>query len=174
VSKAGKRKWLEGLEPPDLGRRLDIIEALDPETRERIDLAGVNRTVRAFSPRPKERRPCFVCRRHPRISQSHHLVGVGRVARVLHALAIYDWAPSIPVVSLCPNHHAYEHALRRIRDDTPPEVYKPLYAELSDGAWDRLIEIDDRRLEEQDRVWQEVREEFLRREEEYQRSKSEG
>jgi hypothetical protein len=173
VGKPRKKKWLEGLKPPDIKRRLDIIEALDPETRERLDAAGVRRTVRAFNPRPKDRRPCYVCGRHSYISQSHHLIEVGKVAGVLRALAIYDWSPSIPVVSLCPNHHAYEHGLRRIKKDTPPEVSEPLYAELSERDRDRLIEIDDQRMESQDRVWREVREEFLRREEEYHRSKSE-
>jgi hypothetical protein len=79
-----------GLEPPGLMRRLDIIEALDPETRERTDAAGVKRTVRAFNPRPKDRHPCHVCGGHKYISQSHHLIEICKVAGVLRTLAIYD------------------------------------------------------------------------------------
>jgi hypothetical protein len=103
-----RRKWLEDLEPPELMRRLQIASAFPAS---KISLDRVKRTVRSFNPAPKEKQPCFVCKRHRGISQSHHLVEVGTVAKVLHALAIHDWAPSIPAVSVCPNHHAYDHAI---------------------------------------------------------------
>jgi hypothetical protein len=134
---------------------------------------GAKRTVRARNPRPKGKRPCYVCGRHRYISQSHHLIEVARVADVLDALAIWNWSPSIPVVSLCPNHHAYLHAIRRVKKEGRPELSEALNEELLKRDWDRLIEIDDQRAEAYDRVWREVREEFLRREEEYQQSKPE-
>jgi hypothetical protein len=89
-------------------------------------------------------------------------VEVGRVAQVLLAMAIYDWAPSIPVVSLCPNHHAYyHHAIRRVKNEKSHELSEALDEELSERDWDRLIEIDAQRIEAQDRVRKEVREDFL-------------
>jgi hypothetical protein len=114
-------------------------------------------------------------RGHRYISQSHHLIEVAKVAGVLRALAIYDWSPSIPVVWLCPNHHAYLHAMTRFKNlnEVPPDFTETLDEELSERGWDRLVEIDEQRDEAHDRIWREVREEFLRREEEYHRSKSE-
>jgi hypothetical protein len=111
-----------------------------------------------------------VCGWHHYISQSHHLIEVGRVADDLDALAIWDWSPSIPGVSLCPNHHAYLHAMNRVKGKVPPDLFEALNEELSRRDWDRLIEIDDQRVEAYDRVWREVRDEFLRREEAYRRS----
>jgi hypothetical protein len=172
VGKPGKKKWLEGLEPPGLDRRLDIMANLHPEAGGG-GLQGAKRTVRARNLRAKVRRPCYVCGRHRYISQSHHLIEVGRVADVLDALAIWDWSPSILGVSLCPNHHVYLHAMNRVKGKVPPDLSEALNEELSRRDWNRLIEIDDRRAEAHDRVWREVREEFLRREEEYRWSKPE-
>lgn len=163
-----RKSWLTDLKPPSLERRLDIIEALDPEIRDRIDAEGVRRTVRAFNPRPKERRACYVCGRHRTIAQWHHLIEVGDVAKVLRALAIYDWAPSLPAVPLCPNHHGYEHVIRRGKKRASSELSDALNQELSDREWDRLIEIDDTRAEAHERIWRQIREEFLRREAAYQ------
>lgn len=112
MSERGAKRWLEGLEMPDLMRRLDIVSAF-PE--DKITRKGVKRMVRTSNPAPKDRRPCFVCGRHRAISQWHHLIEVARVAKVLRAMSIYDWAPSIPAVSLCPNHHSYWHMLDRRR-----------------------------------------------------------
>jgi hypothetical protein len=151
-----------------------MLDALDPETRDRTDAAGVRRTVRAFKPRPKGKLPCYVCGRHSYISQAHHLIEVGKVAGVLRALAIYDWAPTVPMVMLCPTHHAYVHAIsRQPANKKPPQELIDAGEELSEREWDRLIEIEDMRTDAHDSVWREVREEFLRREEEYRRSKSE-
>lgn len=158
-----RTNWIAGLQPPGLERRLDIAGHF---LVEKITVAGVKRTVRRLNPAPKAKRPCFVCGRHAGISQSHHLIEVGRVASVLHVLAIFDWAPIIPTVSLCPNHHAYVHALRRARSPLSDDVAR----ELSEGEWDRLVELGDRRSEAHDGVWQEVRREFLAREEAYRQS----
>jgi hypothetical protein len=147
-----------------------IAENLGPK---QVGLEGAKRTVRAMNPRPKGRHPCFVCGRHRYISQAHHLIEVGRVADVLDALAIWDWSPSIPLVSMCPNHHAYLHAINRAKGKSRHELSEALGQELSKRDWDRLIEIDDQRAEVHDRVWRAVREEFLRREEAYWRSKPE-
>jgi hypothetical protein len=65
------------------------------------------------------------------------------------------------------------HAMRRVKTEMPPELSDALDESLTKRDWDRLIEIDDARIEAQDRVWKEVRDEFLRREEEYRRSKPE-
>jgi hypothetical protein len=175
VGRPGKKKrWLEGLKPPDLERRLDIAERIAKSVPEKYFTAeGVKRIVRATNPRRKERRPCYVCGRHSYISQSHHLIEVGKVAQALNALAIWDWSPRIPMVSLCPNHHAYLHATGRIKGEVSPELSDALGDEFTDREWERVHEIDDLRAEAHDRVWRSVREEFLRREEEYQRSKSE-
>jgi hypothetical protein len=168
VGKPGKKKWLEGLAPPGVDRRLRIAENLGPKP---VGLEGAKRSVRAMNPRPKGRRPCYVCERHRYISQAHHVIEVARVADVLDLLAIWDWSPSIPAVSLCPNHHAYLHAMRRVKkNQMPPDLSEALGVELSKRDWDRLIEIDDQRVEAYDRVWREVRDEFLRREEAYRRS----
>lgn len=164
MSERGFRRWLEGLEMPDLMRRLDVLSAI-PEDKATPE--GLKRTVRAFNPAPKVRRPCFVCGRHRAISQSHHLVEVGLVAKVLRAMCIYDWAPPIPAVSLCPNHHAYWHALKRRRKAEISEVGR----EISDAEWDRLVEIEERQNASRDSVWQEVRRKFLEREEAYRQSK---
>jgi hypothetical protein len=172
VGKPGKKKWLEGLEPPGLMRRLEIMRDFIPE---KLGVEGVKRTVRAMNPRPNGRHPCFVCGGHRYISQAHHLIEVATVAKFLNWMAIYDWSPSIPVVSLCPNHHAYLHAMRRYKNfnDVPPDLTETLGEELSARDWDRLVEIDEQRAEAHDRVLREVREEFLRREDEYRRSKPE-
>ena len=165
-----KKKWLEGLKPPDLNRRLEIMENLLPETG---GVEGAKLTIHARNPRPKRKLPCYVCGRHRYISQSHHLIEVGRVADVLDSLAIWDWSPSIPVVSLCPNHHAYLHAMGRVKGKVSPDLSEALKMELSRRDWDRVFEIHNQQAEAHDRVWRAVREEFLRREEEYQRSKPE-
>ncbi len=102
--------------------------------------------------------------RYRAISQSHHTVEIGLVIRILNALAIYDWAPRIRTVSLCPNHHAYEHLLRRQKKVVPPEIAEAFRTELSEAEWERLIEMDDARLDANENVWREIREEFLRRE----------
>ncbi len=162
---------MKDLELPGFERRLDIISTL---TEDKVGSAGVKRTVRAFNPAPKAKAPCYVCGRHRIISQSHHLLEVARVAKVLRAMAIYDWAPSIPMVSLCPNHHAYEHTIRRQRKEVPPEISRALNEELSGAEWDRLIEIDDRREEAHELVWQEVRREFLSRKEAYKKGEPDG
>lgn len=171
MDEPGKRLRLEGFELPDVDRRLEIVANLPPEKRDNV--LDVKRMVRRMNPRPKGRHPCFVCGGHRYISQSHHLIEVAKVAGVLHGLAIWDWSPSIPVVWLCPNHHAYEHAMRRVQQEVPPDLSEALGEGLSDRDWDRLIEIDNQRAEAQDRVWGEVREEFRRREDEYRRSKPE-
>jgi len=44
------KKWLEGLEPPDIKRRIEIMENLLPETG---GVEGAKRTVRARNPRPR-------------------------------------------------------------------------------------------------------------------------
>ena len=59
------------------------------------------------------------------------------------------------------------------KNQMPPDLSEALGVELSKRDWDRLIEIDDQRVEAYDRVWREVRDEFLRREEEYKQAKSE-
>ena len=82
MSERASRRWLEGLEMPDLMRRLDIMSTI-PE--DRVTREGVKHTIRAFNPAPKVRRPCFVCGRHRAISQSHHLIEVGLVRRSLAA-----------------------------------------------------------------------------------------
>ena len=150
---------------PDLMRRLDMLSAI-PEDKATPE--GLKRTVRALNPAPKVRRPCFVCGRHRAISQSHHLVEVGLVAKVLRGMCIYDWAPPIPAISLCPNHHAYRHALKRRRK---AEISEEGGREISDAEWDRLVEIEERQNASRDSVWQEVRREFLEREEAYRQSK---
>lgn len=147
-------------------RRLEILSAF-PEHK--ITAEAQKRMVRAANPRPKERLPCHVCGRHRAISQSHHVIEIGKVVKVLNGLAIYDWAPTIPTVVLCPNHHAYEHVLRRAKKKSQSEDSRGL-DELSEPEWDRLIEMDDTRVEAHDRVWREVREEFLRREAAYRAS----
>ena len=50
MSQPGAKRWLEGLEMPDLMRRLDIVSAY-PE--DKITREGVKRTVRASNPAPK-------------------------------------------------------------------------------------------------------------------------
>ena len=165
MSERGSRRWLEGLEMPDLMRRLDMLSAI-PEDKATPE--GLKRTVRALNPAPKVRRPCFVCGRHRAISQSHHLVEVGLVAKVLRSMCIYDWAPPIPAISLCPNHHAYRHALKRRRK---AEISEEGGREISDAEWDRLVEIEERQNASRDSVWQEVRREFLERKEAYRQSK---
>ena len=45
----------------------------------RTTRASVKELVRKMSPGPKQKEPCFVCRRH-RITHSYHLVEVGWVA----------------------------------------------------------------------------------------------
>jgi hypothetical protein len=50
VSERDSRRWLEGLEMPDLMRRLDILSAI-PENKATPE--GLKRTVRAFNPAPK-------------------------------------------------------------------------------------------------------------------------
>lgn len=140
-------------------KRLEILSAFPAH---KITPDAQKRMVRAVSPRPKERRPCYVCGHHRAISQSHHVVQIGLVTSILNSLAIYDWAPRIPTVSLCPNHHAYEHVLRRAQKPPRPETSAAL-DELSEPEWDRLIEMDDSRLDTHENVWREIREEFLRR-----------
>jgi hypothetical protein len=46
--------------------------------------------------------------------------------------------------------------------------------ELSEADWDRLVEVDDLKMEAADNVWQQVRREFLRREEAYRQEKESG
>jgi hypothetical protein len=57
VGKPGKKKWLEGLEPPGIERRIQIAENILPKTG---GLEGAKRSIRAMNPRPKGRRPCYV------------------------------------------------------------------------------------------------------------------
>ncbi len=161
MGRRGAEGWLGDLEPPGFMLRLEILSAF-PEHK--ITSAAQKRMVHAASPRPKEQRPCYVCGRHRTISQSHHTVEIGLVTRILNDLAIYDWAPRIPTVSLCPNHHAYEHLLRRQKKVVPPEIAEAFRTELSEAEWERLIEMDDVRLDANENVWREIREEFLRRE----------
>jgi hypothetical protein len=170
VSKQGKENPLAGLELPGIERKRDILSGV-PEYK--VGAAAVRRTVRAFNPAPKEKRACYVCGRYQGISQAHHLIEIGKVAKVLRAMAIYDWAPSIPSVSLCPNHHAYEHLMRRAKKPLSPEISRAL-DELSDFEWDRLIELDELRDEAHDRRWLEVRREFLKRESTSQQASNAG
>jgi hypothetical protein len=159
LSEQRRKNWLTDLEPPGMMRRLEILSAF-PEHK--ITAEAQKRMVRAANPRPKARLPCHICGRHHAISQSHHVIEIGKVVKVLNALTIYDWAPSIPTVVLCPNHHAYEHVLRRAKKAQSEDSLG--LDELSEPEWDRLIEMDDTRVEAHDRVWREVREDFLRRE----------
>ena len=167
VSKQGKKNPLAGLELPGIERQLETVGTFPVE---KITLEGVKCTVRAFNPRPKERRACYVCGRHRAVSQSHHVIEIGKVAKVLRAMVIYAWAPNKPIVALCPNHHAYEHAIRRVKSQVPPVLSDALAREVSEHEWDRLIELDDMRAEAHARVWEEVRREFLRREAAYRRA----
>ncbi len=167
MERRGAKGWLGDLEAPDMMRRLEILSAF-PEHK--ITREAQKRLVRAANPRPKERRPCHVCDRHRAISQSHHVIEIGKVVGVLNTFAIFDWAPRIPIVSLCPNHHAYEHVIRRLKAEVSQEFKDALRAELSDRDWDKLFEVDDLRLEAHENLWREIREEFLRREAAYQRT----
>ncbi len=167
MSEQRRKDWLTDLEPPGMMRRLEILSAF---TEHKITAEAQKRMVRAANPRPKERLPCHVCGRHRAVSQSHHVIEIGKVVKVLNALAIYDWAPSIPTVVLCPNHHAYEHVIRRMKRQEPSERWGILMQNLTDPERERLFEMDDARPEIHDRVWWEVREEFLRREAGYRAS----
>jgi hypothetical protein len=164
VSERDAKRWLAGLEVPDPIMRLDTASRFLPE---KVGAQGVRRTVRALNPAPKVKQPCFVCGRHRTISQWHHLIEVGLVAKVLRRMAIYDWAPSIPAVSLCVNHHSYWHMLNRRRRPLMDEIHQ----ELSEGEWNRIVGVAERRDVARDSVWQEVRREFLDREEAYRQSK---
>lgn len=81
----------------------------------------------------------------------------------MHAMSIYDWAPDIPVVSLCPNHHAISHTWNLSRKARPPD----LLADVSDAEADKLIEVTELMEKAWDGVWSAVRREFLAREEAY-------
>jgi hypothetical protein len=56
------------------------------------------------------------------------------VAAVLHSWAIFDWAPKIPTVSLCPNHHTYWHEVNR-REEFLDECFE----ELDEDERDNIV-----------------------------------
>lgn len=111
---------------------------------------AVKDLVRRASPGPKQKEPCFVCGRHQRITHSHHLVEVGQVARVLFSWAVFDWAPKIPVVSLCPNHHAYWHEISWWGWAEHTE-------ELNEDESNNIVRLAELCGDAKSRVWAEVR-----------------
>ena len=119
----------------------------------KVTLKSVREVVRKTSRPPKQREPCFVCYRYKRITHAHHLVEVGKVAKVLHMMAIFDWSPKIPVVFLCPNHHALWHEMNRLGSAFLSEVM----GEFEKHERDRLVELAEMRDRAKTEVWPSVR-----------------
>jgi hypothetical protein len=74
------------------------------------------------------------------------------VAAILHSWAIFDWAPKIPTVSLCPNHHTYWHEVNR-REEFLDECFE----ELDEDERDNIVQLAKLRDEAKSHVWAEVR-----------------
>jgi hypothetical protein len=124
-----------------------------------ITLDAVRKRVRQANKPPKQREPCAICGRWARISQAHHFVSVGFVAKFLHSVPIFDWVPKIPFVFLCPNHHALWHEMDRIGADRLHE----LLPEFKEHELDKLIELSGRRDKVREEVLSELRREWKAR-----------
>lgn len=130
--------------------RLDRMRGV-PESK--ISRAAIKRMVRSKS-RPGRREECAVCGGWRAITHGHHLVSVGVVAEVLESIAVFGWAPEIPVVFLCPNHHAVWHAIEEGGD----EVLRRFLADMSDAEMDRTVELAHRRDAARNAVFDRLRE----------------
>lgn len=115
----------------------------------RTTRASVKEIVRKTNPGPSQKKPCFVCGQHRQITHSHHLVKVGRVAAVLYSWAVFDWAPKIPVVSLCSNHHSYCHEISR-------QGWAKYAEELNEDESNNIVRLAELHREAESRVWGEV------------------
>ena len=58
-----------------------------------------------------KRQPCYICGEHEAISQCHHLISVREIEAAIRRSN--NWNQPMPLVWLCPNHHAYWHLLER-------------------------------------------------------------
>lgn len=60
-----------------------------------------------------ERQPCFICGKHKSITELHHVIQISELTQYLNSGVIDVGDVSTPVVWLCPNCHAYIHAITR-------------------------------------------------------------
>lgn len=62
-----------------------------------------------------EKESCAVCGEHKQISHLHHIIPVSVLADYILHYDLFDVDIPNPVVSLCPNHHAYYHGIESER-----------------------------------------------------------
>lgn len=61
----------------------------------------------------KEKEPCFICGKHKTITELHHVLPLSECSKMMNKLNVKTIF--IPVVWLCPNCHAYAHAIKNAR-----------------------------------------------------------
>jgi hypothetical protein len=84
-----------------------------------------------------ERQPCYVCSKHPLITEYHHLIPVAQIADYMERTGNYKY-PS-PMVWLCPNHHEYWHQLETASKRKRITIFKELGDEA--GAYIELWQL---------------------------------
>lgn len=82
------------------------------------------------SKRRTERRCCWVCWKHEKITEVHHVISVEETADLILSEGYKNYP--ILTVWLCPNHHAYWHLLERASADEIPELFRELGADIDD------------------------------------------
>lgn len=80
------------------------------------ELTEIQRIIRAISRQKQgERQACFVCNKHRFITELHHIIPVKEIALYIHETGKRNHP--MPMVWLCPNHHAYWHKLEGKSDN---------------------------------------------------------
>lgn len=87
----------------------------------------------------KERQSCYVCGNHIAITELHHLISVVDIAK--YFLRTEDTTHPMPVVWLCPNHHAYWHLL----ETSQRSMRRLLLSALGDES-SKFLELQEKRL----------------------------
>ncbi len=113
--------------------------------------------VRRKTPVPPDRQPCFICDKYASLCHGHHVMGCREVAEYCASYEDIRGLPltlpsDVPVVFLCPTHHALWH---RLSDAHGPELHASSLLDLTPD--------EDNRYAQLDRLYRSFKEELIAR-----------
>ena len=125
----------------DFSKTFDRYPGMDcEEMHEKVKnkklLKRVARRIRQITPRD-EKQPCYVCGKYKQIAHLHHPFPVEDLTLFVLFYDLYSSPLYIPVVWLCPNHHALYHLVEGSCGCLPREDY----ANISDEELEKMSEI---------------------------------
>lgn len=116
----------------------EITEALSMD--EQSEVVAIAKRLRNKA--KGEKQPCYICGKHGLIAERHHIIPVAELALYIHRSQLSK--VNYLTVWLCPNHHAYWHALEAC---TSKAGRISIFATMTDDERLKLLEILERKLQ---------------------------